>query len=229
MTGSSCKPEVGDVSKLADDLLSATVTGRDQVQFAGELTECELVRAEYSGPVIAGSNPAPARFIRTLCIDPVQKLILRDRIERCNASDRLLVETTTYLSYQRDTSLPADLFEFRVPTGYFEDDGPQPDLVVENGVYRRSMLISAPTLIFKIEPVSTVEALQARVSGIVLVSFQVDSNGDPDHVKVVRGLGHGLDEKATEAVRQWHFRPGTKDGVPVTVGPLKVAVNFPRP
>ena len=172
---------------------------------------------------------ATARSVRTLCIDPVQRLVLRDRVERGNGSDMLWVETTTYSSYTRDTDLPASLFQFQVPTGYFEDDGPQPDLIVENGVYRLGMPVSAPTLASKIEPSYTAEALQARVSGIVLVSFQVTSDGNPDKVTVVRGLGHGLDQKAVEAVGQWRFRPGTKDGVPVTVGPLKVAVSFRLP
>jgi TonB family protein len=226
---SACKPEMGDFSKIADNLLSATLIGGDRVQFANALRECELVRAEYSVPVEAGNDSPAARSIRTLCIDPVQKLILRDHSERGNASDLLSVETTTYISYERDTGLPADLFQFQVPTGYFEDDGPQPDLMVENGVYRQSTQISAPTLISKIEPVYTSEALEDGVSGIVLVSFQVDSDGNPDKVKVVRGLGHGLDETAIETVHQWHFRPGTKDGVPVAVGPLKVAVRFRRP
>ena len=36
---------------------------------------------------------------------------------------------------------------------------------------------------------------------------------DPE---VITGLGFGLDEKASDAVRQWKFRPGYKDGKPVT-------------
>jgi periplasmic protein TonB len=48
-------------------------------------------------------------------------------------------------------------------------------------------------------------------------------------MSIVRGLGHGLDEKAIEAVGQWRFDPGMKDGVPVTVGILKVVVNFRLP
>src|ERR1035437_9029507 len=226
---SACRPEMGDFSKMAENLVSAALVGSDHVQFAGAARECALVRAEYSVPMVPGFGSAPSRSVRTLCIDPVQRLVLRDRVERGNGSDMLWVETPTYSSYTRDTDLPASLFQFQVPTGYFEDDGPQPDLIVENGVYRLGMPVSAPTLASKIEPSYTAEALQARVSGIVLVSFQVTSDGNPDKVTVVRGLGHGLDQKAVEAVGQWRFRPGTKDGVPVTVGPLKVAVSFRLP
>ncbi len=95
-----------------------------------------------------------------------------------------------------------------------------------------SAQIASPEVISKLEPestASTAEALAAGVSGIVLVSFQVTAEGNPEKLKVVRGLGHGLDEKATEAVSQWHFRPGLKDGVPVAVGPLTAAVSFHRP
>jgi periplasmic protein TonB len=38
-------------------------------------------------------------------------------------------------------------------------------------------------------------------------------------------LGLGLDEKAIEAVRQWKFKPGMKDGKPIAVQVL-VDVNF---
>jgi protein TonB len=35
----------------------------------------------------------------------------------------------------------------------------------------------------------------------------------------------GLDEKAIDAVSQWKFKPGTKDGAPVTVI-ANIEVNF---
>jgi TonB family protein len=229
VTVSPCNPETGDFSKITENLVSAKLVGRDHVQFSGAVSECELVRAEYSAPIGPGNGPASASFVRTLCIDSVRRLVLRDHVEKELASDVLSVETTTYSGYLRDGDLPADLFQFRVPTGSFEDDGPHPDLIVEDGVYRMSMQVSAPTLISKIEPPLTAEALQAGVSGIVLVSFQVTPDGTPRKVEVIRGLGHGLDEKAAEAVRQWRFHPGMKDGVPVAVGPLKVAVSFGRP
>jgi protein TonB len=67
------------------------------------------------------------------------------------------------------------------------------------------------------------------VEGLVLVSLIVQSDGSPDNLKIIRGIGHGLDEKAIEAVRQWHFKPGLKNGVPMAVGPIVVAVNFRLP
>ena len=53
----------------------------------------------------------------------------------------------------------------------------------------------------------------------------VDENGNPSHVKVVRGVGMGLDEKAIEAVRQYKFKPAMQNGKPVKVD-LYVDVNF---
>lgn len=86
--------------------------------------------------------------------------------------------------------------------------------------------MSMPALISKVEPQSTAEALRAGVWGVVLVSLQVSAEGSAERLKVVRGLGYGLDERAVEAVRQWHFRAAIQDGVPVAAGPLTVAVSF---
>jgi protein TonB len=44
-------------------------------------------------------------------------------------------------------------------------------------------------------------------------------------IRVIGPLALGLDEKAVEAVSRWRFRPGTRDGNPVTMRAL-VEVNF---
>jgi TonB family protein len=51
----------------------------------------------------------------------------------------------------------------------------------------------------------------------------VDSSGRPRDIRVVRGLGFGLDAKALEAVKQWKFQPALKDGKPVDV---QISVNI---
>ena len=82
-----------------------------------------------------------------------------------------------------------------------------------------------PVLITKVEPTYSPEALADHLSGSVLVSLTVGIDGVPTDIKVVKGLGEGLDEKAVEAVSQWRFQPGTKKGVPVAVQ-AQVSVIF---
>jgi TonB family protein len=53
----------------------------------------------------------------------------------------------------------------------------------------------------------------------------VDEQGNPQNIRVVRGLGHGLDAKAVAAVKQWRFKPSMKDGHPVNVQ-ISVEVGF---
>jgi len=44
----------------------------------------------------------------------------------------------------------------------------------------------------------------------------VDEKGNPTNLRVISGLGMGLNEKAIEAVRGWKFEPALgKDGKPV--------------
>ncbi|HEY0703776.1 MAG TPA: energy transducer TonB [Candidatus Acidoferrales bacterium] len=50
------------------------------------------------------------------------------------------------------------------------------------------------------------EAIKAKYQGMVLLSVVVTPDGKATDIHVVKGLGLGLDEKAIEAVRTWHFR-----------------------
>ncbi len=85
--------------------------------------------------------------------------------------------------------------------------------------------VSAPVLIYSVEPEFSEEARKAKVAGNVLVNLYVDQNGNPSHVHVIRGVGMGLDEKAVEAVKQYKFKPAMENGKPVLVE-LNVEVNF---
>jgi TonB family protein len=227
---SPCEPALGNFLRLTDNLIAAMQTGRDQVQFAGNPRECDLVRAEYAVPGSQEGGKVRS-VVRTLCIDAAQRLILRDNVETTVLGVRSN-HTVIYSLYERDPKLSPDVFEFMVPTGTFEDEGPLlggDDALVQNGVYPIGSGVSIPTLDYKIEPTYTQEASLARVSGMVLVSLAVDPSGKPQNVSVFSGLGYGLDERAIEAVGQWRFQPGMKDGVSVPVGMLKVVVNFRLP
>ncbi|MDR3700552.1 MAG: energy transducer TonB [Candidatus Sulfopaludibacter sp.] len=93
------------------------------------------------------------------------------------------------------------------------------------GVFRVGGGVTAPALIFKVEPEYSEEARKAKYQGIVTLYVEVDPAGRASHIRVMHGLGLGLDEKAIEAVRKWRFSPGRKDGRPVTVA-ATIEVNF---
>jgi TonB family protein len=93
------------------------------------------------------------------------------------------------------------------------------------GVYRVGGGVTAPVLLHKVEPEYSEEARRARYEGTVLLYVEVDPDGNAINIRVQRALGLGLDEKAIEAVRQWKFRPGAKDGRPVNVA-ANIEVNF---
>jgi periplasmic protein TonB len=85
--------------------------------------------------------------------------------------------------------------------------------------------VSAPVLVFSVEPEFSEQARKAKVSGNVLVNIWVDEKGNPSHVRVLRGIGLGLDERAVEAVKQYKFKPALENGRPVMVE-LNVDVTF---
>jgi TonB family protein len=91
--------------------------------------------------------------------------------------------------------------------------------------YRVGPAVSAPTLIYKVEPEYAEQARAAKFQGMVLLYVQVSPEGEAINVQVLHSLGLGLDEKAMECVAKWRFRPGMKDGQPVTVE-AQIEVNF---
>lgn len=93
------------------------------------------------------------------------------------------------------------------------------------GVYRVGGGISAPTAISSPDPDYTEEARRAKKQGTCVLWLIVDAAGHPRDIRVVRGLGFGLDAKALEAVKQWRFQPALKDGKPVDVQ-ISVEVEF---
>jgi TonB family protein len=108
---------------------------------------------------------------------------------------------------------------------------PQPTAagtVAATGVYRPGGGVANPIPTYKPEPQYSDEARNAKWQGAVLLSLVVDETGKPTNIRVVRPLGLGLDEKAVEAVSQWIFKPGVKDGAPVPVQ-AQIEVSFRLP
>lgn len=112
-----------------------------------------------------------------------------------------------------------------VGVGHGPGVGPGTGGGIGGGVYKVGGGISAPQAISSPDPGYTDEARSAKKQGTCVLKLIVDSTGHPRDLRVVRGLGFGLDEKALEAVRQWRFQPALKDGRPVDVQ-ISVEVEF---
>ena len=67
----------------------------------------------------------------------------------------------------------------------------------------------------KPNPVYTDEARRLRIEGEVLVDVIFRASGQVQAVRVVKGLGHGLDEAALRAAEQIRFKPAMQQGQPV--------------
>ena len=91
----------------------------------------------------------------------------------------------------------------------------------ESTVHKVSTRVTSPKLLHKVEPSYTEMARNAKLEGTVLLAAEVWADGKAHNFRVLESFGTGLDGQAINAVRQWLFEPGKKDGRPV-----KVAVQF---
>ncbi len=75
-------------------------------------------------------------------------------------------------------------------------------------------------VIQRTDPEYTGEARLAELEGTVMLRGTLGEDGFAHDLEVMDGLGLGLDEKAIEAVKQWHFKP------PLTQATAQIAVDF---
>jgi TonB family protein len=61
-------------------------------------------------------------------------------------------------------------------------------------------------------PTYTSEARQLKIEGDVTLQVRFAATGQVEVLRVINGLGHGLDEQAKLAAQRIQFKPATKDG-----------------
>ena len=85
--------------------------------------------------------------------------------------------------------------------------------------------VTAPVLVTEVLPEYSEEARKARFQGTVVLNTVVHEDGSVQVIKVLRGIGFGLDQNAIAAVLQWRFKPARRNGKPVA-SYLNVEVSF---
>lgn len=93
------------------------------------------------------------------------------------------------------------------------------------GPYRPGSGITPPDLLKEVRPEFTEEARRQGIEGDVVLEIVVRADGTVGEVRVVQGLGGGLNRNAIQAVKQWRFSPARRHGTPVDVM-VEVAVAF---
>jgi TonB family protein len=127
---------------------------------------------------------------------------------------------------------PRDAATGAVKTGGFGSEAPAPRRVATGEVQTSGFdqRASAPAqaavsatkpvdrpveIVFKPTPEYTDEARSARIEGTVSLELEFTAAGDVRVLRVVRGLGHGLDEAAQRAALRIRFKPAQSDSGPV--------------
>jgi TonB family protein len=73
---------------------------------------------------------------------------------------------------------------------------------------------SPPEVLSEPRPQYTQEARQLRIQGEITLQVRFGVDGKVEVLRVVSGLGHGLDQEAALVAEQIRFKPAVKDGQP---------------
>jgi len=161
-------------------------------------------------PAIVYSGPPIFLPLRTLkCGEKVQVAGRRESWIVIASSDGEHYVPMTALSQQKDRFVPINI---PLP--------PEPRLT------DRRTGIAMPRITSNPDAEYTDAALKAGVHGSVIVKLTVGKDGSARDLKVMNGLGYGLDESAMKAVQSWKFEPALKDGIPVDCA-IAVELDFP--
>jgi TonB-like protein len=90
-----------------------------------------------------------------------------------------------------------------------------PAIAEENGPYRVSGEVHAPTAIERVEP--DFSKCKGTYSGVPVAEGIVRADGSIQNLRLLRSVDPCIDAAVLSALQQWKFRPGTLKGKPVDV------------
>ena len=89
-----------------------------------------------------------------------------------------------------------------------------------------------PVALTRVVPVYPASLRKAKVEGTVIAGFVLDELGKVGDLQVVSSTDHGFEQATLDALGQWTFSPGLKDGRPVKVRmsvPIVFSLNGEKP
>jgi len=203
-----------------------------------ELARAEVPKPVPVTPVVKLVEPAPAPVVPAI-ERPIEKPVIQRPVEtglfdRTNgARTSLAAAAVTTGGFGNAAASPRDAANSRaVTTGGFSSGARAPRPITNAGeVQTAGFDVRAPAqlsvaavtkpadrpveIVFKPTPEYTDEARSARIEGTVSLELEFTAAGDVRVLRVVRGLGHGLDEAAQLAALRIRFKPAQSDSGPV--------------
>jgi len=203
-----------------------------------ELARAEVPKPVPVTPVVKLVEPAPAPVVPAI-ERPIEKPVIQRPVEtglfdRTNgARTSLAAAAVTTGGFGNAAASSRDAANSgAVTTGGFSSGARAPRPITNAGeVQTAGFDVRAPAqpsvaavtkpadrpveIVFKPTPEYTDEARSARIEGTVSLELEFTAAGDVRVLRVVRGLGHGLDEAAQRAALRIRFKPAQSDSGPV--------------
>ena len=76
------------------------------------------------------------------------------------------------------------------------------------------------------DPAVSRSDLPAGVEGDVVVEVDIDAQGNVVGLRLIHGIGYGIEDRVMATLRQWRFRPASKDGVTIASQHI-VTIHYP--
>ena len=139
-------------------------------------------------------------------------------IEPFAAHARAALATLPWKDFGNGTAIADNRVHTRstvVQPGGFGDSDVLVPPTTHSQVSQTAIIHAVPAeILFKPTPTYTPEARNLHIEGEVLLEVTLQASGNLRVLRVVQGLGHGLDDNAVRAAEQIHFKPATRNGQP---------------
>jgi len=84
-------------------------------------------------------------------------------------------------------------------------------------VWRVGAGVNPPVAIRRVDPMYPESARRDKIGGLCIVEAIIDENGNVRDAKLLHAESADLGNAALDAIRQWKFKPATRNGTPVRV------------
>jgi TonB family protein len=193
-----------ELQKIGGRISAPVVLYQPEAQFSDEAR-----RAKYQGTCVlalivdAHGNPQNVHVVRTLGMGLDEKAIEA-------------VSTWRFKPAMKDGTTPVPVM-ITVEVDFHLYSGRKPDrsaAAIKSlpGSSTAQGKVKLPVIVNYVEPEYSDYGRKNRISGECVVGLTVATDGIPHNVRVIESLEPSLDQNAVAAVKQWVYKPATKDG-----------------